>query len=485
MPRTSTTPLALILALMPLACAEPAPSEPAPAEAEPAAEVAEAEPEEPAEPAEVPGIDHTIEEGQTLWDIARAYSVSVQAVLDANSMVPADARLLRAGQTLRIPGAEAPIEVVEEEPAEPVELPRIRDGAYHHLARGETLWDVARLYDVSLDEITARNELDEDSVRALRPGQAIIVPGIRASRVERATRGRADPTERPRGFRHTVARGETVWDLASAFGVRVAEIMAANSLDEEGVDNLRAGTNLWIPGVHRDDGGRVRRTLTAGQQTALTFARRLGLGTRAAAQALLHGRVEPRWIAAASRGRRRGRTPGSLRWPIARGWFVRGFGSGEGGYHMAMDIMGRIGWNVRASAAGIVGYAGDEIPGYGNIVMVIHPGGWVTMYAHNSANSVVAGERVPAGGIIGEVGSTGISRGPHVHFEMMFDGQNCDPAPLFRPGVRHRDGRMAHVTRAEWSQANRRPEAVRCARRRRHPQSRWVTRESYGREEGE
>ncbi|MEZ4287710.1 MAG: M23 family metallopeptidase [Polyangiales bacterium] len=78
--------------------------------------------------------------------------------------------------------------------------------------------------------------------------------------------------------------------------------------------------------------------------------------------------------------------------------------------------MGKIGWNVRAAAPGIVGYAGDGIRGYGNTVLVIHPGGWVTMYAHNSVNFVVAGQRVDKGSILAEVGSTGISRGPHVHF---------------------------------------------------------------------
>jgi murein DD-endopeptidase MepM/ murein hydrolase activator NlpD len=156
---------------------------------------------------------------------------------------------------------------------------------------------------------------------------------------------------------------------------------------------------------------------------------------------------------------------------------VRGYGSGEGGYHLAMDIMGEIGWNVRAAAPGIVGYSGDQIKGYGNVVMVIHPGGWVTMYAHNSVNFVVAGEKVPRGGILAEVGSTGISRGPHVHFELIHGGKNCDPAPLFRPGVRHRDGDLAQVDRATWKKSSRRPAEVRCAPRRRHPRSRWVINE--------
>ncbi|MCB9597652.1 MAG: LysM peptidoglycan-binding domain-containing M23 family metallopeptidase [Sandaracinaceae bacterium] len=445
------------------------------------------EPEEEAEPEEEvgppPGVDHTIGEGQTLWEITRSYGVSVNDIMEANHMRPRDVRRLRAGQTLRIPGAEAVVEVADA--AEPEVLPPVEDGAYHRLADGETLWDVARIYEVSLDAIMERNELDDDSVRLLRPGRALVIPGATEAQVQRVAgnREQAMAQAAPRGFRHTVARGETMWDLSGAFGVGVAEIMAANGLDEDGVRGLREGTRLWIPGVEQDAGGRVRRRHTARQERALQRARTLGLGTREVASRLLRGQVEARWIAAASRGGNRNRLPGSLRWPLANGWFVRGFGSGAGGYHLAVDVMGRIGWNVRAAAPGVVAYSGDEVPGYGNMVLLVHPGGWVTMYAHNSVNSVVAGETIPRGGILGEVGSTGISRGPHVHFELMHDGQNCDPGPLFVPGIRHRDGHLTPMPHVEWTRPSERPTQITCYRRRHHPESRWVSRESYGEDE--
>ena len=461
-------------------CAEEAPSEdrveaPPPDEDLPAEDAEEPEDEGPP-----PGVDHVIAEGETLWEIARAYGVSVNAIMEASSLRPRDLRRLRAGQTLRIPGATETV-AVESTPAEPDELPPLTDGAYHRLAQGETLWDVARLYDVGLDDLTERNGLDDEGVRLLRPGRALVVPGVTERQVERATRERAAETETartPSGFRHTVSEGETIWDLAGAFGVSTAEIMAANGLDESGVRALRAGARLWIPGVERDAGGRMRRRLSGQQQRALGLARNLGLGTRQVASSLLHGHVDARWIRAASRRGGR-RMPGSLRWPVANGWFVRGFGSGEGGYHLAVDIMGHIGWNVRAAAAGIVAYSGDEVPGYGNLVLMVHPGGWVTMYAHNSANSVVAGQSVPSGGIVGEVGSTGISRGPHVHFEFIYDGQNCDPAALFRPGIRHRDGHLSPLPTVDWLRPTPRPDRVRCHVRMRHPRSRWVTHESF------
>lgn len=450
------------------ACGSPSEPDTPPPPPEP---VVEAPPEPEGPP---PGVDHTMLEGETLWAVARSYGVTVDAIMEANDLSDRDVRRMSRGTVLRIPGVTGP---VEEEA--PVELPPLEDGAYHTLAEGETLWDVAHLYEASLEELLEANALDDEGVRMLRAGRQVAVPGIDADDVERATRDRV--TTAARGFRHTVSSGETIWDLSRAFGVSVSEIMAANRLDRTEASSLREGDDVFIPGVSSDgrSGPRPReRRISARQREAMAQAARLGLGVHRAGGDLLHGRVRAEWIRAASRGSERGRTAGTLRWPVANGWFVRGFGSGEGGYHQAVDIMGEIGWNVRSAAPGIVGYSGDEIPGYGNVVLVIHAGGWVTMYAHNSVNFVVAGERVPAGGILAELGSTGISRGPHVHFEFIEGGRNCDPGPLFRPGIRHRDGHMTPMTYLTWPVISERPERVRCERRRHHPRSRWVVDET-------
>ncbi len=215
-----------------------------------------------------------------------------------------------------------------------------------------------------------------------------------------------------------------------------------------------------------------------GPNEAAARATALGLGTLRAGTALLGGRAEPAWVLAADSFARRSDT---LAWPVAEGWFTRGYGSGTDGYHLAMDIMAATGSDVRAAGDALVGYSGNEIRGYGNIVMLIHAGGAITAYAHNSINHVQAGQVVKRGELIAQVGSTGISRGPHVHFELMVDGKNCDPTPLFRPGVPHRDGKQVLVAPLRWDDADERP-PVRCERRRRHPNSRYVHHEDDGEE---
>jgi murein DD-endopeptidase MepM/ murein hydrolase activator NlpD len=295
----------------------------------------------------------------------------------------------------------------------------------------------------------------------LQIGQAIVVPGVKQGQVKQRRAAR-----KPRGVSHELVPGETVWDIAHRYGVGVSELMAANRLSRDQVENIRDGTRIFVPGVEDDGKGRARRPTTPRQRRALAHAKRLGLGSVRAAGALLHGRDDARWTRAAERV---GRVPGSLKWPVARGWFVRGYGSGAGGYHKAIDIMGRTGWNVRAAAAGVVGYSGDQVPGFGNMVMVVHAGGFVTLYAHNSVNFVVPGEEVRRGTILAEVGSTGRSQGPHVHFELIVRGQNCDPGPLLRPGVRHRSGKVARLDYTRWKNPSKPPAEVRCAKRTRHP----------------
>jgi murein DD-endopeptidase MepM/ murein hydrolase activator NlpD len=164
---------------------------------------------------------------------------------------------------------------------------------------------------------------------------------------------------------------------------------------------------------------------------SLERATALGIGTHEAAKRLLREPPEPRWVRAA-----RGQVPASLHWPVDGGRFGRGFGfvrdSRPDLRHNGIDVAAPTEAVVRAVADGIVAYSDNGVRGFGNCVLIIHPNGWVSVYAHNYRNTVQAGWRVTRGERIAFVGQTGIARGPHLHFELRVDGRPVDPVPLFR-----------------------------------------------------
>ena len=118
--------------------------------------------------------------------------------------------------------------------------------------------------------------------------------------------------------------------------------------------------------------------------------------------------------------------------PVAQGYIASGFGDrsdpfdGHQAIHMGVDFASPEGTPVTAVADGVVTFTGVR-NGYGNVVEIDHGNGYMTRYAHNSAISAVAGDRVHAGQAIASVGSTGRSTGPHCHFEVWYNGRAVNP----------------------------------------------------------
>lgn len=112
----------------------------------------------------------------------------------------------------------------------------------------------------------------------------------------------------------------------------------------------------------------------------------------------------------------------------AQGTLTSGYGWRWGRMHRGIDVAAPIGTPIVAAAPGVIEYSGWNSGGYGNMVEVRHPDGSMTRYAHNSRNLVRVGQQVSQGEQIAEMGSTGYSTGPHVHFEIhMPDQGTVDP----------------------------------------------------------
>jgi murein DD-endopeptidase MepM/ murein hydrolase activator NlpD len=119
--------------------------------------------------------------------------------------------------------------------------------------------------------------------------------------------------------------------------------------------------------------------------------------------------------------------------PIKSGWLSSKFGrrtdpfSGKQEYHKGVDFAGKEGSDVIAVGDGVVSWAGERF-GYGNLIEITHGNGYVTRYGHNREYLVTEGDKVSKGQVIALMGSTGRSTGPHVHFEVLKNNRQVNPA---------------------------------------------------------
>jgi murein DD-endopeptidase MepM/ murein hydrolase activator NlpD len=118
--------------------------------------------------------------------------------------------------------------------------------------------------------------------------------------------------------------------------------------------------------------------------------------------------------------------------PVTWGWVSSKYGyrsdpfNGRRAWHAGIDVAGRDGGDVISVAGGVVSFAGDR-HGYGNLVEINHGDGLVTRYGHAKSLAVKVGDVVEKGQLIAQMGSTGRSTGPHVHFEVIRNGRTEDP----------------------------------------------------------
>lgn len=193
---------------------------------------------------------------------------------------------------------------------------------------------------------------------------------------------------------HQVTPGETVYRIAHEYGITPDRLMQANGLSDP--RDLRVGQVLVIPD----------RGYAAASDSG--FANEWVIPPRADRQ---------------------------LAWPLAAGKVSSPFGIRNGVMHDGVDIVAPAGTPVSAADDGVVIYCG-HMRGYGNVVILQHSQGYVTVYGHNQRNLVRDGERVTRGEEIAELGSTGRASAPNLHFEVRCDNRPENPLaylPLPQP----------------------------------------------------
>jgi len=272
--------------------------------------------------------------------------------------------------------------------------PRMEVSVYKVLP-GDTLFGIAEKFGLKPETLLWGNQFTlGDNPHNLKPGQELNILPVD-------------------GTYHRWSEGDGLNGVADFFGVTPEEIInfPGNGLDAETIGdwsrpNIEPGTWLVIPGGKRSF---VSWSLPPGGIPRENPGVAKGFGTgvcEAQAEGIVGG--------------------GSFVWP-APNHIINGFNWSPETNHSGVDIDGDLGQPVYAADNGVIVYAGWNNWGYGNVVVVNHGNGWQTLYAHLDTIAVGCGQSVWQGSVIGTIGSTGNSTGPHLHFEMMYNGTKVNP----------------------------------------------------------
>jgi murein DD-endopeptidase MepM/ murein hydrolase activator NlpD len=251
--------------------------------------------------------------------------------------------------------------------------------------------------------------------------------------------GSAHSHAAPAGGVHVVAPGETLTSIAKLYGKSRPEIAKANKIDAYAI--VRVGQRLTIPGIHQ---AQVKSTApvpqpppkpaAAAPQAAKpeTAKPQKVVSTQGTATARLATPTTDAPEATASATSEMTGAVASFRWP-ARGRVIAGFGAKvNGAANDGINLAVPEGTSVKAAEDGVVAYAGNELKGYGNLVLVRHSNGFVTAYAHASEIMVKRGDQVKRGQNIARAGQTGNVSSPQLHFEIRKGSTPVDPSQYLK-----------------------------------------------------
>ena len=295
----------------------------------------------------------------------------------------------------------------------------------------DTLDILARRYNVSSAAILQANGYK--GPRALSPGQQLIIP--RPTAAAAAAPAVAPPASKPVASAssvHIVNRGDTLNSIARRNHVPVAELAKANNLDQSA--KLSLGMKLTVPGAKNAavaPEAAPAAAAPAQQVAALTPpATRSVPGTppQSARLAQATPQVEEKTApeAVVKPSEATGALP-TFRWPV-RGKVITTYGAKTNGKsNDGINLAVPEGTPVKAAEDGVVAYSGNELKGYGNLVLVRHSNGYVTAYAHASELLVKRGDTIKRGQIIAKSGQSGEVGSPQLHFEIRKGSSPVDP----------------------------------------------------------
>ena len=252
--------------------------------------------------------------------------------------------------------------------------------------KGDTLYSISRRYNVPIKDLININRLS--SPYTLYVGQRIALPTKQY---------------------HVVQRGESLYGIARMHNVDVTSLSKLNHLSTPYA--LYVGQKLLLPGSVSTAAPRHSESKVATAPVKNTTVQANNKQTQA---------YVPTTPPAKNRSAK-------FLWPV-QGTVISGFGNlGKGRKNDGINIKAPLGTAVKAADAGTVAYAGSELKGFGNLILIKHNDGWITAYAHNDRMFVKKGQKVARGEKISTVGSTGSVTTPQLHFEVRTGKKAVNP----------------------------------------------------------
>lgn len=228
----------------------------------------------------------------------------------------------------------------------------------------------------------------------------------------------------PGGRRHTVKPGETGLAIANAYGVPWSQVVAQNKLKSPYV--LEVGQQLMLPSARQVAQMSV-------EERAKAFDLNIDdiiTGSAPAASAPKAATPQPGTTAPKPAPTQVAGPAPPFAWPVD-GRILSTFGPKPGGrFNDGVNLKASQGASVRSAGNGTVAYAGDAIPGFGNLILITHANGYVTAYGHNEALLVARGKKITQGDVIARAGMTGAVTEPQVHFEIRKNRVPVDPVKV-------------------------------------------------------
>ena len=401
-------------------------------------------PPAPVQQRELPQYSRPVYQSQSLPPISAPQSYPASQSYSSSQGVSGGGRGLAsyeppARQPLETTGTLAPRSVAAVHRAEPSSIKII-------VGTSDTLDVVARRYNVSVAAILQANGYR--GPRALQPGQQLIIPRPMAAvatapapalaRPVRPVAAAAAAPVRPVAAAggvpavHFANRGDTLMSIARRNHISVVELARANGLSPSA--KLKLGMKINVPTRSAAATSAVLpATMAAAQPVAasvppVTRVAAIAADTQPKARLAQAAPMadEPAVESPVKAAEATGALP-TFRWP-ARGKVIAAYGAKTNGkVNDGINLAVPEGTPIKAADDGVVAYAGNELKGYGNLVLIRHANGYVTAYAHASELLVKRGDTIKRGQVIAKSGQTGEVQSPQLHFEIRKGSSPVDP----------------------------------------------------------